>query len=434
MDYFQLFNSSDQAIIIQGNNSQTSWIKLKELISEIQQHLIKNNVKSCALLSDDTTEFVVYFLACSLLGIDILLPPNGSQEMIKSLKADMYVGQFNDFNQIEPSKECLLNNPKESTITIFTSGSSGKPKRISRKLSQLLLELEEINSLDKDPKKQVLIASTVSYQHIYGLLFAIIWPLKYKHIIWDTVLPFEESLLKITSHYKYFKLISSPAFLKRLTIKNFKIQKKMSVFCSGGVLTDEQHLEAENKLNSIIIQVYGSSETGGIATKLLTSDWRFFSSVQSKIKKSLEHNANILWVKSPYCYKNEWLNTHDIVEKTDKGFNLFGRSDRIVKIEEKRISLIQVEKIILMHEMVNETHIFSISTKRQYLAAIIVLNSCGIQKLEELGEKGIKQIIKLFLRNKVESLAIPRQIRFVKELPVNTQGKLLHQQINALFE
>ncbi|MBL4774273.1 MAG: AMP-binding protein [Alcanivoracaceae bacterium] len=428
MGLFQLLSTENDVIILQDHNKRFAWKQIKALIAGTQQELEFRKAKSCAILSDNTLEFVVSFLACSYLGVDILLPPNDSQQMIKRARADAYVGEFDQSIVIRPSTNEIVNNLIDPNIIIFTSGSTGQPKKISRKLTQLLKEVDEIDQILGDIIPSKVFASTVSYQHIYGLLFCILWPLKKGHLIWNKILPFEEPLQVLTNKFKQIILISSPAFLKRITDHNIKISEKMQVYCSGGLLTKEQHTTATTVLKSDIIQVYGSTETGGIAHKSLKGFWQFFPSVEHKTEN------NILWVKSPFCYTNQWQNTCDIITIDENGFELLGRSDRIVKIEEKRVSLIQVEETIRQHDLVKDVHIIRMHNSRQYLVAVIVLETKGNKELMHYGKKDMKKNIKSFLRDKIERLAIPRHIRFLDELPINTQGKILHHHVESLFK
>ncbi|MCF6300474.1 MAG: acyl--CoA ligase, partial [Proteobacteria bacterium] len=266
-----------------------------------------------------------------------------------------------------------------------------------------------------------------SSQHIYGMLFSILWPLKYGHRIWQKNIPFEESLENVACQYDEIIMVSSPAFLKRLSLNNLTLKGKMLSFCSGGILTQEQHKNAEQQLNSKINQVYGSSETGGIAHRALQTSWQFFSSVKHKVEK------NSLYINSPFCYHSGWLDTNDSVTVCADGFELLGRNDRIVKIEEKRISLIQLERAIECNKLVEEAHVIAITKQRQYIVTVIVLNLQGREKRQNIGEKRLKQEIKTSLKNKVEKLAIPKKIRFMTEIPVNSQGKTTRQQITAVF-
>ncbi len=427
MNLNHLLNQANEVAIIEDGGKTICWKTLKQHIAGVQSELIRLRVNKCALISTDSLEFVVVLLSCHYLGIELLLPPNDSIQTLEYLKADIVIGEAQNILSFSHLIGDVINNNLDSVVSIFTSGSTGEPKKIDRSMSGLLQEVQEIDSLWGVDFKSPSFVATVSNQHIYGLLFAVLWPLTKGNKINRKMLPFEETLQQFTTTHHEVVLISSPAFLKRLSFESIDKLDSLKVFCSGGVLSDQQSLKASTILSTAITQVYGSSETGGIAYKYKQSSWQFFPSVQSKIVDS------ILWVKSPFCVERDWLDTNDRVELNSDGFELLGRKDRIVKVEEKRVSLIQVEAELLKHPWVTEVHAVGISQERQYVAVVVVLNDEGIKQTKNLSEKEIKSSLKAFIKPNIEKLAIPRQIRLLSEIPVNTQGKIIHSKIMDIF-
>jgi len=428
MSFNFLLCAQDNLQILQDGSDVITWHQLKHHIAGIQTQLIENKVQNCVLLSKDNLTFVACLLACHYLAVDLILPPNETDEMMELLEKHILIGDHPNSVSYELKNDEIINKHQDSKLSIFTSGSTGTPKLITREFSQMMLEVKEINQMWGQEFKSPLFVSTVSSQHIYGLLFALLWPLSQGCRIHRKIIPFEESLGKLCLLNTELVLISSPAFLKRLSLRNNLINNHMDVFCSGGMLNKSQSVKASKLLNCAIIQVYGSSETGGIAYKFQANDWQFFPSVKTNISNKT------LKVKSPFCYITGWLDTNDKIRMTNSGFELLGRKDRIVKIEEKRVSLVQVEREIKNHCWVNDALAIAMIDGRQFIAIIIVLNKQGKLKLHELGVKNIKLNIKNFVKPKLDKLAIPRQIRFMNEIPQNTQGKTPYPIIRALFE
>ncbi len=423
-----LLKQENDKIIIENNDKNITWQQLKNTISASQALLLNKNAKSCALFSHDAHQFIATFLGCIYLGIDIFLAPNNSKEMEKKLQADVYIGDFHANEPLPLSTNAIQHNNKTSHIVFFTSGSGGEPKKIKRKLSQLLSEIEQSSKLWQKLINKSLFASSVSYQHIYGLLFSILLPLVNKRMIWHHPLPFEESLQRLVAEQKNTVLVSSPAFLKRLTLTlDEQHGEKLKVFCSGGLLSQTQHQATEQRLNCEVIQVYGSTETGGIAFRSTAHRWQFMPLVKHKI------NNNSLWVKSPMCYTDQWIDTQDKIKLEADGFDLLGRKDRIVKIEEKRIALAEVEHFIKQNDNIKETYTICINEHRQYIAAIITLSTQGKKLLQETSEKAVKLHLKSFLKDKIEPLAMPRKIRILAEIPCNSQGKKVYNDILKIF-
>lgn len=417
------FNHMPEQVVIKQAQTDLTRLDVLHRVALIQANMQKHEVKSCVLYTSDTTLFVATFLACACTGVELILPANNSEDFIQFIEADWFVGDWPEAELIDFTNLQTLTPQHIGAgfeVSVFTSGSTGEPKRINRSIEQLLSEVNTLHTTFAGSdlsKKGVVFAATVSHQHIYGLLFKILWPLLTSQIIWHKLIAFEESLEEILSQFKRVALISSPAFLKRIHSQVQHQGQLLKVYSSGGLLTDEQQQLAEAQLNSTITQVYGSSETGGIAFRNFKQKWQLFNHVEAQIKNKL------LWVNSPYCYQSGWLCTHDKIKVSDEGFELLGRIDRIVKIEEKRVSLNQVEKLLRDHPYISDAAVIKLENSRQYLGAVIVLNKTDQQQLERLGPLKLKQHIKQHLATQLDAVAIPRKIVFTTEHLENTQGK-----------
>ncbi|MCB1582392.1 MAG: AMP-binding protein [Marinicella sp.] len=419
-------------VLMASDKCQVTVAQMYEYVASVQQQLMDSNVRSCALFSEDKMMYIAVFLACISADIDIVLPANNLPELAKKISVDCLIGDWGTQAKpidlsVKDSTVGQMNTDSNSKITLFTSGSTGEPKSITRSLSQLLAEIEVLDDTFAGNWQKCLFASTVSHQHIYGLLFSILWPICKGHTVWYKLLPFEEMIDDINQLQLPWVLVSSPAFLKRLNEDHSSNSSPIQVFSSGGVLTDAQHFRAEKKLAAFITQVYGSSETGGIAHRGLQQDWLYFMGVESKIE------AKQLWVRSAFCYRDDWLCTQDLIEVTDKGFKLLGRNDRIVKIEEKRISLNMIEQQAIKLEWVVDAAALVIEEGRQYIATVFEINQTGLDFINQYGEVELKKAIKNVLSQTIDRIALPRKIRFSTDPLVNSQGKKIQAELVKLF-
>ena len=118
----------------------------------------------------------------------------------------------------------------------------------------------------------------------------------------------------------------------------------------------------------------------------------------------------------------------------DGKFLLKGRSDSIVKIEEKRISMTEVENRLLETGLVNDVKVVAMTSDvRQFLAAAVVLNEEGKKKFENTEKYLINRYFHDFLMKYFENVVIPKKWRFMEKLPVDVQGKKHKDEIIALF-
>jgi 3-hydroxymyristoyl/3-hydroxydecanoyl-(acyl carrier protein) dehydratase len=117
----------------------------------------------------------------------------------------------------------------------------------------------------------------------------------------------------------------------------------------------------------------------------------------------------------------------------DGRFLLKGRIDSEVKIEEKRISLPEMESRILQSGLVADVCVIPMEEKRQYLAAAIVFNEAGKAQFKNWEKHEINRYFREFLLGFFENVALPKRWRYLDALPLDPQGKKKRLEIQALF-
>ncbi|HCL52143.1 MAG TPA: AMP-binding protein, partial [Pseudomonas sp.] len=123
-------------------------------------------------------------------------------------------------------------------ISLCTSGSSGEPKRIDKQLTQLASEVNALEHLWGEALGPAWIIGSVATQHIYGLLFRVLWPLCAGRGFERRQLPFPEDLQRASRAHPAFAWVASPALLKRMgeNLDWPALQPVRKVFSSGGEL------------------------------------------------------------------------------------------------------------------------------------------------------------------------------------------------------
>ena len=400
------------------------------------------------LWSEESYPFVAGFLACLMAGKTLVLPPNNIEKTLNTLQADgAYV--LNAATVLSQGLPEAISSAtgnglfeavdwqeiaRQPSIIFFSSGSTAAPKRIMRSLLQLLWEVETLQQVFQLPANAMMIA-TVSQQHIYGLLFKLLWPLQQGAAFYDQQLAYPEHVLHQAGQYASLHqpwLVSSPAFLKRWQV-GVSAQPFQHIVSSGGVLP----LQARALFDVPLTEVLGSTETGGMAYRSQQQPvWQAFPDVSIRIED------DALWVRSRHACSDEWMATGDSAQQVESaapagahGFELGSRLDRIVKLEEKRLSLDAIEAALCEQSGIAEAHVLLVEpvAGRQQLGCVCVLTKNLQQQLQKIGKKAIVRQIKQQLAGQLESIAMPRQWRFVRQLPTNSQAKLNKQDIRALF-
>lgn len=107
----------------------------------------------------------------------------------------------------------------------------------------------------------------------------------------------------------------------------------------------------------------------------------------------------------------------------------------MIKIEEKRVSLVEVEKRLEQLAWISESAVIPMQENdRLVLVAALVLNQTGKQQIEDIGKGKFWLQLRAELRQWLEPIAVPRRYRLVEHIPLNSQGKRLNNEIEMLFQ
>lgn len=436
---FDGFNQQGQAI---------SWQQFQQDTYQLSQQLLARSESRWALCFDNSYWFSVAFMAAYHSQKQLIIPgnlqPAALAELSQHFDAVLH-DEVIDSTTLAPhfafdvpkvlakkSEMGLLQfkDLADVAITLFTSGSSGQPKAIDKPLSILEKEVAQLQATWGESLSGVTTASTVSHQHIYGLLFRILWPLSAGRPFLAQNWQYPEQIIEHADQDTV--LISSPALLKRLTPAE-PANRYRAIFSSGGPLPLDAAKTCNTLFNSYPHEVLGSTETGGIAHRQQRSSdtpWQAFVGTQ------IDVNAEqCLKIKSPLVDIANWYQTADQCELLDKQhFILKGRADRVIKIEEKRISLSEIERRLNQLDDITEAAVIPYQEpKRLITAAAITLSPIGQAKLKQLGKGKFVLMLRQSLHQWIEPVGIPRRFRVVDEIPLNTQGKRLISDIEQLF-
>jgi acyl-coenzyme A synthetase/AMP-(fatty) acid ligase len=434
-------------------------------VKHLRDILLKQPEADWLLFEQDCYAFSVLLFALVAANKKIILPPSGQDKAIEQCMqhADIFIGnksyssvyQFDldasifsaSFSGAEQALLKPLEFNQNTGLLFFTSGSSGTPKAVEKTFSQLITEVEILeqtfaNQLTVTDKNTIIMA-TVSHQHIYGLLFKLLWPIWSGRQLYTNIFEYPEHLIhqakKIPDNA--ICLISSPAYYHRLIKDNVLIAIKpqlQALFSSGGPLAAEAAAQIREELQLSPIEVYGSTETGGIGWRqkdaLDDETWQTFPQIKCRYGVHSEQ----LEILSPYIDKAKWYLTDDRVAlKSDQRFKLLGRADRIVKIEEKRCSLDEIQNYLCQHPWVDMAYTLTIGGNNQQrlcIAAVITLTLSGKQSLAKTPKFKFDRHLKAHLKQYVEALVVPRKFRYLEQLPINSQGKLNKAHMEALFD
>lgn len=457
---------ADQHVVGWRNGHAVSNLAFKTEVQHWQQCLQAHPGRRFALYLQDSIAFAAALIGAWQAGKIIYLPGDALPETCKLLTAEIdgFIGDVDpQWQPLQVSAKSVTSGVSGSGtfempaaldadfagLVVYTSGSTGRAQAITKKLGQLTREVATLEALFGQQLAQCDVIATISHQHIYGLLFKVLWPLAAGRAIHAQSAFFPEQLAAIIPLQRPWLLLSSPAHLKRLPDSPIRPDGShlQAVFSSGGPLLPEARQATTQLLGQLPIEIYGSSETGGIAWRQIVpsgvtseiSDQSWQPMPQVQIRQDADDDC--LEVRSPHLPDEQWLRMADRVElvaaQTPR-FLLRGRADRIVKLEEKRISLDQIEHLLLGSPLVAEVRVLMHPSQqwqgRDRIAAFVVLNTLGRQQLQVEGKLALNHQLRAQLVDHIAHVALPRQWRYLETLPANAQGKITSAALLALIE
>jgi acyl-coenzyme A synthetase/AMP-(fatty) acid ligase/3-hydroxymyristoyl/3-hydroxydecanoyl-(acyl carrier protein) dehydratase len=325
-------------------------------------------------------------------------------------------------------------------IVLHTSGTTGAPTSICKPLRCFEAELaSQSRVFDPEPGKTVI--ATVPPYHIYGLLFRILWPLATNRPFSTDTVSYPEELAIAAGTHKDCMFVSSPAFLKRalpvLDLDRLRLCLG-PVFSSGGLLPPPVAATYNSGLAHPVIEVFGSTETGGIAYRSVLDEanppsWHPLPNVEV----ATDPETGVLSVRSPFIPDAKWFQAGDRAEIDGDGrFQLKGRADRIVKVEEERVSLPEIENRLLEHPAVAAARVVLLDgeeEKRQVIGAVVEPSAHGWAMLSADGRQAVRGSLLDVLRPHLAAVVLPRKWRFVTRIPEDDRGKTSDASLTALF-
>ena len=318
-------------------------------------------------------------------------------------------------------------SPQVELLRIFTGGSTGTPQIWSKTGENLFGEGFSLARHFAVTEKDCIVATVPPY-HIYGLLFSVILPLvsgasvimdspSYPGDIADAIQKQEGTLLAgIPPHYRALRGKKVAGSTLRLA------------FSSAGMLDAEDN-EAFFQLNKVgIVEVYGSTETGGIATRNRSVgeiSFTTFPSVSWTIKEDRLCVRSSFLSPELHVADDGFFTTGDRVEQYGTNqFMLKGRVDGVTKVGGKRVDLEEVRAIIKKVPKVSDCVVMALPDAGGREHRIVAL----IQ-----GTEVDMELLRKTLAASLEFYALPRQLKIIDRIPLQANGKYDRDAITHLL-
>lgn len=307
----------------------------------------------------------------------------------------------------------LLEKP---SIAFMTSGSTGEPKEYVHDWASLVQEIRALARLVPDRTRVV---GTVPRHHIYGFLWTVLLP---RHL----EVPFVEARERMpTAIFRSLRpgdlLVTFPLVWGQLYETGFEFPSGVQGVnstgsCPPGLISGllERSLER-------MVEVYGSSETGGIG-------WRGDPGDPYRLLPhwTLSYGGEHLLRHLPDGRVGEQIPAPDHLAPTPGGFTLGGRRDHAVQVGGVNVFPERVADTIRSHPDVADCEVRLMRPDEGgRLKAFVVLENLENGTREANGDdRQERQELEHWLRRTLSAPERPASLTFGESVPRNEQGKV----------
>lgn len=327
------------------------------------------------------------------------------------------------------AKLCWKTGLDNAQITLYTSGSTGASEPQSRSLAQLFAGALQLGArLGQHPAPVSVscldtfdyIVSSVPPQHMFGIETMLMLSITFNKPVIDRrpLLPadIQEAM---NSRPGKAAWIATPLHLQAVARIASTLESCALTLTSTMPLSPEVAQKTEALIKGPVIEIYGSTETGALATRrtATTTIWKQLDSVEldfgySNVRATGQH------FDSPQTIT-------DRLERLDaRQFKLIGRDTDVIKIGGRRTSLAALNAILQEIGGIDDAVFMRAVTGEHQRPVLIYTKTSTLTPAQ----------IKSALRKKIDPLFLPRVIIGVDHLQRNERGKTVAAELMAIYQ
>jgi acyl-coenzyme A synthetase/AMP-(fatty) acid ligase len=414
-------------------NLPVTCAELARDVAHLQGHL--RDVQAPLInLCEDRYHFLVSLLAGLLCGRTNLLPHNGGQQAVAELLArnpgsrrldDSLVAVClqGPENAQAKTRAAAPFSADHTAAVVFTSGSTGVPTAHPKSWRTLVTgsRLLQRRLRENYGLRISSLAATVPPQHMYGLEATILLPALNQHPIHCGRPFFPADVLATLERLPPPRaLITTPVHLRTLLDANLAWPALEFILSSTAPLPAELAARAEAAMGTVLIEIYGSSETGGVATRRTAREecWQPLAEV------TIRQEESAAYIDAPHF--PEPVRLGDALQMDeDNRFHLLGRDADMIKIAGKRASLADLTgKLLAIPGVIDGMVILPTETADR------VTRPVALVVAPELST----QYVRRALAATVDPVFLPRPIYKVPTIPRNDTGKPARRAVLDMIE
>lgn len=343
-----------------------------------------------------------------------------------SSQTDMPYVDFEQVNKPKEVRKCsyasigdllVAFEQSTSTISIFTSGTTGQPKCVTHTLATLARAVRKGENYDKH-----VWAYAYNPTHMAGLQ-VFFQALENKSTLVDVFAQTRDVVYEKIDRYGITHISATPTFYRMLMPfeKEYPSVKRVTL---GGEKSDKQLHEQICKIfpNAKVNNVYASTEAGSLfAAKgdcfQLPADIRDKFRVEDD---ELLIHKSLLGQSDSFTYDGDFYHSGDLIEWVDEAEGLFrfkSRKNELINVGGYKVNPGEVEEAINAIDGVQQSLVYG---RANSVLGNIVVAEVVLVEGAELTSTDIRRA----LADKLQDFKIPRKVQIVENLSMTRTGKL----------
>jgi len=323
--------------------------------------------------------------------------------------------------------EIPLIDAEQLVAQVFTSGSTGRPVPHPKTWGKLIRNTRTAAGelgLDQRPMS---IVGTVPPQHMFGFESMVLLCLQGRCPLWSGKPFYPADIAQALEAVPEPRmLVTTPFHQQSLLDADLPVPRVEQLLLATAPLPVELAARSERTLNAPLREIYGSTETGQIATRrpVESPAWRLFPGI--RLEPTSDGDEEGIHIASGGHIEQPVTLSDRLEIRPDGQFLLLGRIADQVNIAGKRSSLSFLTAQLKAVPGVEDGVFFQpLSNNDQAIARL-----CALVVAPELEMAEIQRA----LRERLDPVFLPRPLIRVDALPYNDTGKLPRPRLQAVLD
>ncbi|RTQ36480.1 CoA ligase [Variovorax gossypii] len=306
--------------------------------------------------------------------------------------------------------------------SLLTSGSTGVPQPHAKTWRTLVGDVEVAvkrlcRVLERPTLEGLTLVATVPVQHSYGLESSVLLAML-GGAAFESGRPFfpADVAKTLASVPRPRALVTTPFHLKTLLLSGIELPPVDLILSATAPLSPQLAQQAEQAMGGVLLEIYGSTESGQVATRRTTDNeiWETFGEIRVHAEPSADGGPERFIFSGDFI--PEPTPMADVLELLDeRRFRLFGRANDLIHVAGRRSSLAHLNFHLNSIPGVDDGAFW---LPDEVADGVVRPVAFVVAPTLSAGE------IIAALRQRLEAVFVPRRVVQVKAFPREGTGKL----------